>query len=80
MTVEQTGMELDGIGRSIRGVISKHLPARHKKNHENLKTAGDWTKIPTRHLVDTSPEGYRYTKYFGFTSLSSIASTRTQQK
>jgi len=73
-------MELDGIGRGIRGVLSKHLPAGHQENYKNLKTAGEWTKIPTRHLSDTSPEGYRYTKHFGFTSLYSIARTRTLQK
>jgi len=61
-------MELDGIGRGISGVLSKHLPAGHQENYENLKTAGDWTKIPTRHLSDTRPDGYSYTKNFGFTS------------
>jgi hypothetical protein len=55
-------MELDGIGRGIRGALSKHLPAGHQENYENLKTAGDWTKIPNRHLSDTRPDGYTYTK------------------
>lgn len=68
------------MGRGIRGVLSKHLPAGHEENYENLNTAGEWTKIPTRHLSDTSPEGYSYTKHFGFRSLCSTASTRTRQK
>jgi hypothetical protein len=82
MTGEQTGMELDGIGRGIQvyGVLSKHLPAGHQENYENLRTARDWNKIPNRHLSDSHPEGYSYTKHFGFTSLCSTASTRTWQK